>query len=324
MKKRIIILGSVVLAVVVAWSVAWYVLAGLVRQNIEALAQSDGVSEPRVTCETLNVGGFPFRFDLDCGNAQVVSGDIVVDVAAVRASMLVYSPTHAVASLQGPAKLTDSFTGSRNDLDWSSLEASVNLNSWRIGRVSVSGKDVVWSDALFGNAVIAKSALVEGHLFDIPEQHDPARGTAAIAGYLRMVDGAWPALTLNDSNAEVQVELSGLPDDVRNWGDASLLLPQMQANGAKLKIVATRATDGDATLDASGELALDAEHRPEGQVTITSHGVEQRIGPVLGEPWRSLVLGTPTQDGGHTNLISLRAGAVFVGLVPVATLTPLF
>lgn len=308
---------------VVVWSLAWYVLAGLVQQNIEALAEADGVVEPRVSCETLELGGFPFRFDAECLNARVVSGDLVADVAAVRASMLVYSPTHLVAALEGPLKVTDSFTGSRNDLNWSSLQASVNLDSWRIGRVSVSAKDVVWSDALFGDVVIAQAPLVEGHLFDIPEQHDAERGTAALAGYLRMLNASWPGMTLTDASTEVQVELTGLPDDVRNWSDVNLL-PQMQANGAKLKIVAIHATDGDSTLDASGELGLDAERRPEGQITITSRGVAERIGPLIGEPWRSLVLGTPSADGAHTNLISLRAGAVFAGLVPVAALTPLF
>ena len=85
MKKRIIILGGVVVAVIVLWSVAWVVLAGVVRQNVEALAQADGVTTPQVTCQGLDVGGFPFRFDVDCQTARVVSGDVAVDVPGIRA-----------------------------------------------------------------------------------------------------------------------------------------------------------------------------------------------------------------------------------------------
>src|SRR5690606_13715664 len=111
MKKRIIILGSVVLAVVALWSVAWVVLADIVKTNIELLADADGVTTPRITCETLHVGGYPFRFDADCVAAQIVSGDVTVEVPGIRASILVYAPTHVLASAQGPLQLSDNFTG---------------------------------------------------------------------------------------------------------------------------------------------------------------------------------------------------------------------
>src|SRR5215217_3343232 len=162
MKKRIIILGSVVIGVIVLWSAAWLVLAGLVKQNIDTLALADGVSAPSINCETLSVGGFPFRFDVDCVSARVVSGDLVIDVPEIRASIRVYAPTHMLASATGPVQLTDNFTGTRNDVAWSSLDASVRLDNWRIARASVSGKDLVWSDTLFG-AVIAQSPLAELH-----------------------------------------------------------------------------------------------------------------------------------------------------------------
>src|SRR5690606_26107487 len=108
MKKRIIILGSVVVAVIVLWSAAWLVLAGMVRQQVDALALADGVSEPTITCGTLDVGGYPFRFDVDCETARVVSGDIAVDVPGIRASVRVYAPFHVLASAKGPLQLSDS------------------------------------------------------------------------------------------------------------------------------------------------------------------------------------------------------------------------
>src|SRR5690606_24817652 len=119
MKKRIIILGSVVVGVIVLWSAAWFVLAGMVRQNVEALALADGVTEPRLTCENLDVRGFPFRFDVDCQTARIVSGDVVVEVPGIGASVRVYAPMHVVASAQGPLQVKDSFTGSRNSIAWS-------------------------------------------------------------------------------------------------------------------------------------------------------------------------------------------------------------
>lgn len=323
MKKRIIILGSVVLAVIVLWSAAWLVLAGVVKQNVDALAQADGVTTPRVSCETLNVRGFPFRFDVDCVTAHIVSGDVVVDVPGIRASVRVYAPTHMLVSAKGPLQLTDNFTGTRNGVDWSTLEASVRVDSWRIARASISGADLVWTDTLFGDAVIAQSPLVEVHAFDIPEQHDAERNLSALALYTRAQGLKWPGLTLTDTTAEIQLELSGLPDDVRAWGDPMLLRAIQQADG-KLNIVAIHAIDATSTLDAQGELKLDPQGQLDGAIAITSTGVADRIGPLLTEPARTLVLGNPAPDGSHTNQLIFRAGAVFSGLVPIAALQPLF
>ena len=323
MKKRIIILGSVVIGVIVLWSAAWLVLAGVIKQNIEAMALADGVVTPSLACETLGVGGYPFRFDADCVKARVVSGDVVVDVPGIRASIRVYAPTHVLASALGPVQLTDNFTGTQNGVTWSTLEASLRLDNWRIARASISGKDVVWSDTLFGDAVIAQSPLVELHLFDIPEQYDAERHVAALAIYGRAQTLAWPGLTLADSNAEIQLELSGLPDDVRAWGDP-MLLPSIQQAGGKLNVISIHATDGASTLDASGGLMIDAQAMLDGQIAITSTGVAERIGPMIEEPWRTLVLGTPGADGTHTNQLTFKAGAIFSGLMPIAAVPPLY
>lgn len=323
MKKRIIILGSVVVAVIGLWSAAWLVLAGMIKQNVDALVLADGVETPSLACGALGVGGYPFRFDVDCSNARVVSGDVLVEVPGIRASVRVYAPTHMLVSALGPLQLTDNFTGTRNGVSWSVLEASVRLDSWRIARASVSGKDLVWSDALFGDAVIAQSPLVELHLFDIPEQHDAERQVAALAAYGRAETLSWPGLTLTDTNAEIQLELSGLPDDVRNWGDP-MLLPRLQQAGGKLNVVSVHATDGDSTLDATGGLGLDAAGMLDGQIAITSTGVAERIGSMIGEPWRTLVLGAPGADGVYSNQLTFKAGAIFSGLVPIASVPPLY
>lgn len=323
MKKRIIILGSVVVAVVLLWSAAWLAGANWLKGNIDAQAQADGLTQPRLTCATLEVGGYPFRYDVQCQAAQIVSGDLVLDVPEIRVSARVYAPTHLLASADGPMVLTDGFTGTRNSIAWSSLDASVRLDDWRIARASISGEDLVWSDTLMGETVIAQSPLAEIHLFDIPEQHDAERNLAALSGYALVDQLSYPAMTLDQSKAEVQVELSGLPDDVRNWGDTPLL-PFIQEAGGALKIVSIHGTDKDAVLDAEGELSLDAQGMLAGTIDIKSVGVAERIGPLLAEPWRTLVLGTPAEDGSFSNQLNFRGGSIFSGLVPIASVPPLF
>ena len=323
MSKRIIILILVVVAVVVVWSTAWLVISGQVRSQIAALAEADGVSAPRLTCENLNVTGFPFRFDADCSAAEITSGDVTATVPGIRASVLVYRPTHLLASALGPVSIVDAFTGSRNSVTWSGLEASLRLDNWRISRFSVSAHDLVWTDTLLGETPIARTPLMEVHLLDIPEQHDPDRQLASLAGFLRTQRLNYPGLTLTDTAAEVELELSGLPDDVRNWSDP-LLLRIMQSAGATLKIVSVRATDAASTLTGEGSLALDAQGLVEGQINIKSTGVAERLGPYLNEPIRTLVLGTPGADGSHTNQLNFRSGGIFSGLIPIGSIPPLF
>ena len=323
MKKRIIILGSVVLLVVTAWTAGWYVIAGQVRQQVDLLALNDGETAPQLRCDTLNIGGFPFRFDVGCADAVLVSADLLVEVPEIRASVMVWRPTHFIASAEGPARFADAFTGLRQELAWSGLEASLRIGHWRIARLSVLAHDLVSTDSLFGETLIASIPEFELHLLDMPEQHNAETGRAALAGYLRAGDLALPGIDLAPTNAEIELEVTALPDDVRNWGTVPFLRDWQQAGGT-LRIVGIRANDGTADLNATGELALDPQGYPTGSIAVDSIGVAEQIGPYLQEPWRTLVLGVPGEDGRHKNQLNFGGGSLSSGLVPIAALAPLF
>lgn len=321
--KRFVILIVVVLVVVALWTGGWFFLSGEVRRNVEALALADGVTTPRLTCGGLNVTGFPFRFDVDCADARVVDGDAVIDVSGLRASVLVYRPTHILASARGPMTFTDAFTGSKSRLDWSGLEASLRLDGWRLARLSVSAHDLAWTDTLMSESLIAEAPLAELHLLDIPEQHDAERGLAALAVYGTVKGLNYPNLTIGAGDAEIELEATALPDDVRRLGEPDMLR-RWQADGGNLRLVSIHGTDGDSDLTAEGNLALDASGQANGQVNIASTGVAERIGPLLAEPYRTLVLGNPAADGSYSNVLNFRAGGIYSGLIPIAAIPPLF
>ena len=68
------------LLVVLAWSAGWFFIAGQIRHQVELLALADGESSPQVQCGELDIGGFPFRFDIDCAKADPIN-----TVAALKA-----------------------------------------------------------------------------------------------------------------------------------------------------------------------------------------------------------------------------------------------
>lgn len=323
MKKRIIILGSIVLLVVLAWTGGWFFVTNQIRQQIDALAFADGETSPQLTCGTLTLSGYPFNIDIDCTQAVVVSGDLMVEVPEVRASAVIYRPTHFLASARGAAEIADAFTGQRWALSWAGLEASLRIENWRIARFSVVGTDLSWNDLLFGDALIARSPNVELHLLDMPERHDPDRALSALALYARATQIDMPGLTIAGTDVEIEAEVTGLPDDLRRLPGAAIL-PLWQQSGGEVDIVAIRANDANSDLEASGTLALGPTGLLDGQIAISSRGVAERIGPMIEEPWRTLVLGVPAADGRHTNQINFNAGTVSSGLVPIGAVPPLF
>lgn len=323
MKKRIIILGAVILAVITAAGGAWYYVAGQIRQQIELLGFADGETSPQLTCASLNVTGFPFAFDVDCTDAVVVTGDVMIEVPGIRASAMVYDWNHFLASAKGPAQIADAFTGQRSALSWTGLEGSLRLAEGRIARLSLVGDELSWNDLLLGDTMLARASHAELHLIDIPEAFDAANNLSALALFTRADALDLPALTLDGTAVEIEAELTGLPADLSTLG-LTPILPAWQQAGGELNLVAIRMNDANADLNASGKLALDAQGLVNGSIAIDSMGVAERIGPMIDEPWRTLVLGTPGADGRHTNQLNFRAGALSSGLVPVTNLPPLF
>ena len=102
MKRRIIILGIVILVVIAAWTGGWFYLSMLVRQQVTALAGADGVSNPKVTCATLDIGGYPFWMDVTCGGMSVIQGDATISATALKATVLAYDPFHVLLLGTGP------------------------------------------------------------------------------------------------------------------------------------------------------------------------------------------------------------------------------
>lgn len=320
--KRIIILGIVIVLVIAGWSGAWLFASNEIRKAVVSLADADGESSPKLTCDKLNVAGYPFWFDVICTGATVVSGDITTNIAEVKATALAYNPTQVLAVAKAPLTLSDAFTGSRSRLDWKSVEASARLSGWRIARISIIADTLVLNDTVAGDILLGKASHAEAHLIDIPEQHDAAKGLAALSLYAKADDVSAPGAQINDGRTTIEAEISGLSDDVRTYGDPAIV-KRWQAAGGKIKLVGLKGDDGDQFFNVTGTLGLDGQGKPEGQLNIGSKGLVERFGTTIPDQVRGLVLGTPGADGSYSQIINLRAGVIFSGLIPLGILPPL-
>lgn len=321
--KKLIALAIVVCLVAAGYSAAWFWAAGQAGAYVKELETADGIEVPRLVCGSFSIGGFPFGFDATCTDATVQAGDVTVDLAGLKASVEVYRPTHVLVFAQGPVSAADAFTGSQSRLDFAAAEASARLDGWRIGRVSVVIEAPVWTDTVLGDRLLAQADSFEAHLLDMPERHDSAAGLASLAIYSKTSGLGVPGLGFAGGEATLDAELANLGDDVRAYGDPDLLR-RWQAAGARLTLNGLKGDAADFAFDASGALGLDSAGRAEGQVQLHSQGVVERLGPLLPADVRGMVVGTPAADGSYSQTLTLAAGVVFSGLVPVGVVPPLF
>ena len=332
--KRFAWLFSIVIAVAALWSVGWFLVAEQARQALAELGTADGSDSPQLTCARSGVSGFPFRIDIACEEAVLVAEDLTVTAAGVRASVQVDNPTHVVFSVRAPITTRDAFYGSSSRLNFTALQGSARVTTsdilkglsgegWRIARVSLVGDGLDWVDTIGAELPLAKVSHAELQLGDIAELHDKAAGTAALAVYAVARDVTAPFYQVGDADGEVQLQITGLPADLRRF-DAPDLIPAWPAAGGKIEIVRINGTDGEDLIDASGTLTLDANRMPEGEITYANRGISERLAPYVNPVVLSVLAGLPQEDGTLKQALQFSGGALRVGGIPLFNLEPLF
>lgn len=334
--KRFVALLVVVLLVAGLWSAAWFYAAGEVRSQVAALALNDGETAPQLTCGGFEVTGFPFRFDLTCTDAVLISNDVMVTVPGIKSSLLVYNPTHVLVSASAPIGIADAFTGSESRLSFTGLQASLRVTAadlfkgfsgegWRVARASLVGDGIEWVDTIAAEMLFAKASHAEVQIVDMPEWHDKAAGLSGLAAYVTAKDVVAPLYDIAAGEAELQAEVTGLPDDLRVFAEPDIV-SRWQAAGGRLNLVSLKGTAGAEMIDASGTLGLDASHMLEGDVTYTTRGIKERFqaSPMIDPISLTILTGLPQADGTLKQALQFNGGAVRVGGIPLLKLEPLY
>lgn len=327
-----------IILVVAAWTGGWFWASGQLREQIALLAQNDGEGSPRITCGSLNVSGFPFRFDIDCTDGTLTQTDTTVAIAGFRASVLVYNPTHVLMSAKAPLSIADAFSGAQSRVDFSAMQASARLASrdifegvtgvgWRIANISLVADDVSWNDTVVGDMLRMRADHVEAHLVDLPEGRDKAARTATLGAYATLANLDLPELGVSAGQSTLEARIDQLPDDLieATGPDA---IRQWQARGGKATLVKWqgRQTNPDESFEVSGEVSLNAAGFANGQVTYTTKGVLDRLLRSFQVPPLQIAAfkGMPGPDGTSTNTLGIADGRVTLAGLLLAELLPAF
>lgn len=320
--KRIILLLALIVILVAGWSGAWLYAAGQISKQI-ALMATPAPGSPTVTCGNLSVTGFPFRFDVTCAQADISDGDIRIEVPEIKATALVYRPTHIIAFAEGPLRYTDAFFGTDQRIRWDNAKGSLRMNGWLLERLSLHMENLEYIDALLGETLIASAPVLEMHLLNMPERHDADTRLASFAGFARTEGATMPGYQIADGRVTFEAEISNLPDDIRLWSDPALPRLWQQADG-RLTLLRLATDDSETSLLLEGELGLSPIGEVEGNMTLTSNGLAERFGDLIPTELRGLVFGTPQADGGMKQIMTITRGAVIAGFAPLGVIPPLF
>ena len=337
MRKFAALLIAIVL-VVGLWIGGWFWAAAEIRNQVALLAKNDGEVNPKITCGTLNVSGLPFRFDVECIDATLTQLDTTVGLAGLRASALVYNPTHVLISAKAPLAIDDAFSGARSRVDFTGIQVSVRLTSrdifegfsgvgWRIANVSVVADGIAWNDTVVDDMLRMSAEHVEVHLVDLPEGRDKVAHTATLGAYATLANLNLPQLGVAAGQSTLEAKIDQLPDDlnelagpdaIRNW----------QARGGRLTLVKWQGSqpDPDEKFEVEGEVTLDAIGRANGQVTYITKGVLDRLLASYQVPPLQIAAfkGMPGPDGTSTNTLGIADGKVTLAGFLIAELLPAF
>ncbi len=327
-----------IILVVGVWIGGWLWAAAEVRNQVDLLAQNDGETSPRITCGALNVSGFPFRLDVECVDGTLTQLDTTITLAGLRASVLVYNPTHMLVSAKAPLTIDDAYSGARSRVDFTDLQASARLISrdtlegftgagWRIANVSLVADGVTWNDTVVDDMLRMRADHLEAHLVDLPEGRDKAARTAMLGAYMTLTNLDLPQLGVAAGQSTLEAKIDQLPDDlmeatgpdaIRNW----------QARGGKFTLVKWQGTQAEPaeSFDVTGEVRLDAVGRANGQITYTTKGVLDRLLAGFQVPPLQIAAlkGLPGPDGTSTNTLGIADGRVTLAGFLIAELLPAF
>lgn len=136
--RKVVRLGVLIVLVIAVYSVGWYFAAEYLKNRILTFFAGGNPAGVTASCENADMGGYPFRFRLNC--SRLSFDDHFQGVAAsfgpVRAAAQIYNPGHVVWELDGPAEIRSAL-GFNTALDWTSMQSSFRIGLSGLSRSSL-------------------------------------------------------------------------------------------------------------------------------------------------------------------------------------------
>lgn len=259
MRRLAIVLALILAVLAIAWTAGWFLLAAWAEQksaDVLGVMEERGIS---VRCEARDIVGFPFALRMSCAETEIVEGrsGSTALLAGMRGGVSVFAPRTARIEFDAPADVRSPLVPGPAEFSW--REAAVQVG------IGVNGPREVGFDAADFAASFPAGAVkalrADGAL--APSEDG---GSIAKFSFDRLeltVDGTtYPAL-----DGSVAALLS-VPPRALLSGRAALQAP-LSARDIKVML-----ENGEAKLQAEGDIAVDAEGILDGTITLRLAGAE--------------------------------------------------
>ncbi len=281
--RRYATLVFLVLALIGGWSWLWHYAAGRAEANLDGWRVREAKAGRVYACGSQSIGGYPFRFEVDCANASAVfsSNQPPVELKApnILVAAQIYQPTLVISEFHGPLTIAEPGQAPRIVVNWklaqSSLRgtpaaperASLVIDRPVVDRMNETGQE----NWLRAQRIEVHGRIAEGSASDHP----------VIEMVLRLEKTS--ALGLNPAAAEpidadITAVLRGLADfSPKPWAQR---FRDLQAAGGQIDITQARMQQAESTAVGSGSLTLNASGQLEGQMRVIIAGLEPFLNSV--------------------------------------------
>jgi hypothetical protein len=280
---RYIILLFVVLAVVVGWTGFWKFAADKAQHTIDGWRAREAKSGRIYSCGSQDLGGFPFRIEVTCGQASALfrSNEPPLELKADRLLVVaqVYQPGLIISEFHGP--LTIGQPGKEPEFlaSWKLAQSSIRGTPAAPQRASLVFDDPV-VDRMSGtgreNLLRARHIEFHGRIAEGSVTNKPVIEVAVQVG-----QASAPALhraAVPPIDASATALLRGLSDfSPKPW---AARFREIQAADGRIDITTVRIQQGDILAVGAGTLSINHNGRLEGQLRITMAGLEQFLAAI--------------------------------------------
>jgi hypothetical protein len=315
---------GLLLLLAAGWSVGWLVIRSHVTAGLDEWIASEAAAGRRWSCADRAVGGYPFRIEIKCSEFTVDRPDVRASVGRLLVVSQIYRPRHIIAEASGPLRLKAGPTEA--DGRWKLLQASVMLADKGFDLIDlVVDEPVVSLHEPGGIPVDLSSRRFEGHLRPLPEDRTAMQlamssKAAVIPGLNELLGGKDPADTAFDVVITQTDDLPARP----LWSE----LERWRAAGGVVRLTSLKVVKGQARLEGTGRIGIDAQHRPDGQLDLAAAGLGGvlgqltsggggLLGALLGGGGRAPDQATPGAPLKQLPPLRLQGGRLLVGPLPI-------
>jgi hypothetical protein len=271
----------------IGWTGFWFYASGQVGTQFDLWRAREAEAGRVYDCGKLNVGGYPFRFEVTCDNANV---ELISQTASrklgkaelnqILAVAQIYNPQLLIAEFTSPLTFTEQGEQQSLILNWKGSQASVYGLPKSPQRVSfVMDDPVLERSAGSVRTPLGRAKHVElhGRIAEGSAAENPVIDVA-----LQLAQGSSDALhpVLGEAfDMTTQARLKGLKDfRPKPWPER---FREIQAADGRIEIVQSRLQQGTLVAVATGALGISPQGFLEGELQMTVAGLD-KIVPALG------------------------------------------